>query len=181
MKFIDTPLEGLLLIEPKVFTDSRGYFLETFSEKIFNETGISLPFVQDNQSFSYNNVLRGLHFQKPPYEQGKLVRVVKGSALDVAVDIRKNSKTFGRHFSVELNERNKQMLWIPPGFAHGFVALEDGTLFLYKVTAYYNPAADSGIIYNDPELNIDWRISSPVVSQKDLVLPSFREYMMSNA
>lgn len=176
MKFTETPLEGLLIIEPKVFIDDRGYFFESFSEKLMSEHGIQSPFLQDNQSVSNKRVLRGLHFQNSPHEQGKLVRVVKGSVLDVVVDIRKNSKTFGRNFSVELNSTEKKMLWIPVGFAHGFVALENDTVFLYKVTDYYHPQSESGIIYNDAELNINWQVDSPVVSQKDKILPSFREY-----
>ena len=143
------------------------------------ENNIHGPFVQDNQSVSHKGVLRGLHFQKHPHEQGKLVRVVNGSVMDVVVDIRKDSKTYGRHFSVLLNDKNNNMLWIPRGFAHGFVALEDNTLFLYKVTTYYNPSSESGIIYNDAELNIDWKTSDSVISQKDKILPSFSEFKRS--
>ena len=176
MNFIETPIEGLIIIEPRVFKDDRGYFFESFSEKEMNAHGIMGPFVQDNQSVSHAKVLRGLHFQKTPYEQGKLVRVAKGRVIDYVVDIRKGSKTFGKHFSVELDSETNRMLWIPVGFAHGFVTLEDDTAFIYKVSDYYNPQAESGILYNDPELNIDWKISGEIVSQKDKILPSFKEY-----
>src|SRR5207253_3049470 len=138
--------------------------------------GINGPFIQDNQSMSHKGVLRGLHFQNPPHEQGKLIRVVRGAVLDVVVDIRKNSKTFGKHFSIELSDTNHKMLWIPTGFAHGFLTLQEQTVFLYKVTDYYSPHSESGILFNDADLNIDWKIQSPLVSQKDRVLPSFKEY-----
>ncbi len=176
MKFIPTPFEDLLLIEPKVFNDERGHFFESSNENEMIRNGIKGPFIQDNQSVSNSGVLRGLHFQKHPHQQGKLVRVVKGRVIDVVVDLRKDSKTFGKHFSVELNEKDKIMLWIPVGFAHGFVSLEDNTIFLYKVTEYYHPSSESGIIYNDIELNIDWKIKEPLVSPKDKILPSFKEF-----
>jgi dTDP-4-dehydrorhamnose 3,5-epimerase len=176
MTFLETPIEGLVIIEPKVFGDERGHFFETFSEKLMAQNGIKGPFIQDNQSLSHKNVLRGLHFQNPPHEQGKLIRVVRGSVIDVVVDIRKNSNTFGKHYSIELSDRNNKMLWIPGGFAHGFVTLEDHTVFLYKVTDYYHPASESGIIYNDADLNIDWQVKTPIVSQKDRILPTFKEY-----
>ncbi len=179
MKFEKTPIEGLFLIEPRVFKDERGHFFEPFNEKQMLEHGIEGPFVQDNESLSHKGVLRGLHYQKPPYQQGKLVRVVNGAVIDVVVDIRPESKTFGRHFQVELSSDNHLMLWIPPGFAHGFLTLKDDTIFLYKVSAYYNPQSESGIIYNDPQLNIDWKISNPVVSEKDKILPSFGEYKLT--
>ena len=179
MKFIQTPLEDLFLIEPTIFIDDRGYFFESFNEEEMLLHGIKGPFIQDNQSVSHKGVLRGLHFQKSPDEQGKLVRVVKGSVIDVVVDIRKSSLTFGKHFSIELNARENKMLWIPSGFAHGFISLEDDTIFLYKVTEYYRPMSESGIIYNDNELNIDWQIQNPVVSSKDRILPSFKEYRQS--
>jgi len=136
---------------------------------------IPFHFVQDNQSLSSKNVIRGLHFQKAPFEQGKLVRVVKGSVVDVAVDIRPGSRTFMQHFKAELSENNFRMMWIPPGFAHGFVALENNTVFLYKCTGYYNKNAESGIIYNDPDLNIDWGKEDAIVSEKDLSLPFLKE------
>lgn len=173
-----TPIDGLLLIEPKVYSDHRGLFFESYNQKL-KELGIDCEFVQDNQSVSRKNVIRGLHFQRAPHAQGKLVRVSHGSVLDVALDLRKNSPTFGRHFSVELNDRNNLMFWIPPGFAHGFSVLEDHSVFLYKVSGMYNPTSESGIIYNDPELNIDWKVSDPIVSDKDKVLPSFKEYKLN--
>lgn len=176
MKFISTPLEGLLIIEPKVFLDERGFFYESFNESLMIEHGIKGPFIQDNQSVSHKNVLRGLHFQVPPHQQGKLIRVVNGSVLDIVVDIRKNSPSYGKHFSLELNARENKMLWIPEGFAHGFIALEDHTVFLYKVTQYYNPASESGIIYNDSELNLDWKNKAPLVSPKDKILQTFKEF-----
>ena len=181
MNFISTPIEGLKIIEPRIFTDDRGNFFESFSEKEMVANGIAGPFLQDNQSVSNKNVLSGLHFQNRPHEQGKLIRVVRGSVLDVVVDIRKNSKTFGRHYSIELNETEKKMLWIPAGFAHGFIALEDNTIFLYKVTDYYDPFSESGILYNDPELNIDWKTNSPIISQKDKILPTFKEFREKSA
>ena len=179
MKFEKTPIEGLWLIEPRVFADERGHFFEPFNEKQMLEHGIMGPFVQDNESLSHSGVLRGLHYQKNPYQQGKLVRVVRGAVTDVVVDIRPESKTFGRHYKVELSSSNHLMLWIPPGFAHGFLTLTDDTIFLYKVTAYYHPQSESGIIYNDPQLNIDWNINNPIVSEKDKILPSFGEYKLT--
>lgn len=173
-----TPIDGLLIIEPKVYTDDRGVFFESYNDKL-KAAGIDVEFVQDNQSVSKKNVIRGLHFQRAPHAQGKLVRVSYGSVIDIAVDLRKNSSTFGRHFSIELNNRNNLMFWIPPGFAHGFSVLEDNTVFLYKVSGLYNPQAEAGIIYSDPELNIDWKIKEPIVSQKDRVLPSFKEYKLT--
>jgi dTDP-4-dehydrorhamnose 3,5-epimerase len=167
-------VEGLVLINPKVFTDERGYFYESFNHEAFSKAGLETNFVQDNQSLSRKGTLRGLHFQNPPYAQGKLVRVVKGAVLDIAVDIRRNSPTYGRHVAVELTGNNKLMLWIPPGFAHGFITLEDDTLFLYKCTNLYHKDSESGIIWNDEELNIDWGNSKPIVSGKDLQLSSFR-------
>lgn len=174
-----TPIEGLLIIEPKVYSDDRGLFFESFNLKL-RDLGIHADFVQDNQSVSKKNVIRGLHIQRSPHAQGKLVRVSYGAVVDVAVDLRKNSPTFGRHFSVELNDRNNLMFWIPPGFAHGFSVLEDNTVFLYKVSGPYQPTAEGGIIYNDPELNIDWKVREPIVSAKDKVLPSFREYKLNS-
>jgi dTDP-4-dehydrorhamnose 3,5-epimerase len=132
--------------------------------------------VQDNQSLSQKGVLRGLHFQNPPFAQGKLVRVIKGSVLDVAVDIRKDSPTYGEHFSVELSEENKTILWIPPGFAHGFVTLEDDTIFIYKCTAVYNKESEGSLIWNDEDLNIDWRVVNPLVSDKDIQAGNFNDF-----
>jgi len=168
MECIETPISGLLVFEPRVYADKRGSFIESFNQKIFNEyTNSNYSFVQDNQSVSSKGVLRGLHFQNPPYEQGKLVRVVSGRILDVAVDIRKNSPTYGEHFSIELSAENHKLLWVPPGFAHGFVALEDDTILLYKCTEYYNHQSEGVIIWNDPDLNINWNVNSILASEKD--------------
>ncbi|HQV99020.1 MAG TPA: dTDP-4-dehydrorhamnose 3,5-epimerase [Bacteroidia bacterium] len=179
MKITETPISGVLLIEPRVFSDSRGAFFESFNAKSLKESGIDHDFVQDNQSVSKKGVIRGLHFQRAPFEQGKLVRVIKGSVVDVALDLRKDSPTFGRHFDIELNDRNNLMLWIPPGFAHGFSVLEESTIFSYKVTNYYHSSSESGIIYNDIDLNINWGIKDGIVSEKDKVLPSYKDYCLS--
>jgi len=168
MNITKTPISDLLIIEPTVYRDNRGYFLESFHEDTFAKCiGNNIKFVQDNESRSSAGVLRGLHFQNPPYAQGKLVRVIQGSALDIVVDIRKESITYGKHFSIELNLNNMQMLWIPPGFAHGFLSLEDNTVFSYKCTNYYNPEAEASLLWNDPDINIDWTIDKPIVSDKD--------------
>ncbi len=174
MKFTPLDLPGLVLIEPRQFSDNRGYFFESYQQELFEQNGINCSFVQDNQSLSKKNVLRGLHFQVPPFEQGKLVRVIKGAALDVIVDIRKDSHSFGKYVSVLLNEENHHMLWIPPGFAHGFLSLTDDTIFYYKCTNYYNRSSEGGILWNDKELAIDWKAVNPIVSEKDLQLPSFK-------
>lgn len=161
-------IDGLLLIEPKVFGDHRGYFFESFRQDLFDAAvGQETLFVQENESRSSRGVLRGLHFQRPPFAQGKLVRVTRGAVLDVAVDIRKNSPTFGQHYAVELSEENKLQLWIPPGFAHGFVSLKDDTVFQYKCTDYYSPENEGCIFWNDSELGINWGIMDPQVSDKD--------------
>ena len=162
-----TKLEGLLIIQPNVFEDDRGYFFESFRLDKFRDMGIDLNFVQDNESKSQKDVLRGLHFQNPPFEQGKLIKIVKGAVIDVAVDIRKNSPTYGQWVSHELSEYNKTMFWIPPGFAHGFLTLEDDTIFQYKCTNYYNKESEGSIRWNDPDLNINWNIKDPIVSDKD--------------
>jgi dTDP-4-dehydrorhamnose 3,5-epimerase len=171
-----TPIQGLLIIKPNVFTDERGYFFESYSEKLFKQYGIEGNFVQDNQSLSQKNALRGLHFQSPPYEQGKLVRVIKGAVLDVVVDIRKDSPTYGQHFSCELSDHNFLMLWVPPGFAHGFATLQNDTIFVYKCTNQYHKGAEGGIRWNDPDLKIDWGISDPIVSDKDQKLSLFNNF-----
>lgn len=176
MKFTPTPIEDLFVVEPKVFGDHRGYFFESYSQQAFLQAGIDAGFVQDNESFSGKGVLRGLHFQAPPKAQGKLVRVQQGSVLDVAVDIRKGSPTYGRHFSIVLSGENKKMLWIPPGFAHGFATLEDNTVFLYKCTDVYSPEHEGNILWNDPTLNIDWGVDAPKLSEKDKIGPSFEEF-----
>jgi dTDP-4-dehydrorhamnose 3,5-epimerase len=175
MKFSPTSIDGVLLIEPDLYRDDRGLFFESFSERECRDNGIALPFVQDNESHSARGVIRGLHFQRAPWEQGKLVRVVKGAVWDVAVDIRPGSPTFGKYVAEELSAANRRMLWIPPGFAHGFLSLQDDTVFLYKCTAYYHRDAESGIRFDDPTLAIPWKTEAPVVSGKDRVLPLFTE------
>ena len=176
MKFVPTPIPDLFVIEPRVFGDHRGYFFESYSAEHFKKAGIHADFVQDNESFSGKGVVRGLHFQAPPKAQGKLVRVQKGRVLDVAVDIRKGSPTFGKHFSIELTGENKKMLWIPPGFAHGFATLEDDTVFLYKCTDTYSPEHEGSVLWNDPALGIDWGISDPKLSAKDEVGPLLKDF-----
>ena len=174
----ETNLKGCYILQPKIFKDKRGYFTESFNQKTFTQlTGLSANFVQDNESQSSRGVLRGLHFQKGEFAQAKLVRVVKGSVMDVAVDLRLNSDTFGKHFSIILSGTNKTQLYIPRGFAHGFVVLEDNTIFNYKCDNYYNKASEGGIIYNDKNLNIDWSLPKTdlIISDKDLMLPSFKE------
>ncbi len=169
-------LKGCFIIEPKVFGDKRGNFLEIFNKKIFKDkTGLEIDFVQDNQSTSQRGVLRGLHMQKGMLSQAKLVRVVKGSVLDVIVDVRKDSLTYGKHFSIELSEDNYKQLFVPRGFLHGFVTLEDGTIFSYKCDNAYNKEAELGVTYNDKDLNINWKIPSVdiILSEKDANLPNF--------
>jgi dTDP-4-dehydrorhamnose 3,5-epimerase len=160
-------IKGLIEIFPKVFGDQRGFFLETFNESRYNEVLKNVQFVQDNFSSSNKGVLRGLHFQKPPYSQGKLVQVITGSALDVAVDLRKDSDTYGQHVKVILSSEKRNQFWIPEGFAHGFLALEDNTIFSYKCTNYYNPQSEVTILWNDRNLKIDWQIDNPIISPKD--------------
>ena len=178
MNFIKAPIEGLIIIEPKVWKDDRGYFFESFNKKIFEDAGITTDFVQDNQSFSHRGALRGLHGQADPFAQGKLVRVIQGSVIDIAVDIRKNSPSYGKHLSVELSAENFKMLWIPPGFLHGFATLEDNTIFSYKVTNLYDKASEIGVIWNDPQLNIDWGLkeNEVILSEKDNRLPIFKAF-----
>jgi dTDP-4-dehydrorhamnose 3,5-epimerase len=176
LEIIKTKLEGLLIIRPRVFEDDRGYFFESFRLDKMREFGIDLDFVQDNESKSQKDVLRGLHFQNPPFEQGKLVRVVKGAVLDVAVDIRKDSGTYGEWLSQELTEENKSMLWIPPGFAHGFLTLQNDTIFQYKCTNYYNKDSEGSIRWDDPTLKIKWDVVNPAVSDKDQDAPSFKDF-----
>ena len=175
MNIIETKLPGLLIIDPLVFGDERGYFFESFNQKIFEAAGLETSFVQDNESKSTKGVLRGLHFQEPPYDQGKLVRVVSGAVMDVSVDIRKDSPTYGMWEALELSAQNKRMLWIPPGFAHGFVTLEDETIFFYKCTRLYDRESENSIIWNDPDLGIEWEIDDPIVSEKDQHAPSFKD------
>lgn len=176
MNFIKTPLEGLVEIHPKVFGDDRGYFLETYNDLKFKAAGLNCSFVQDNQSKSAKGVLRGLHFQKPPYAQGKLVSVVQGKVLDVVVDIRSYSKTYGQSFQLELNSERKNMLYVPPGFAHGFLTLEDETIFTYKCTCNYHPESEETILWNDTDLAINWGIENPIISEKDKNGLEFRNF-----
>jgi dTDP-4-dehydrorhamnose 3,5-epimerase len=176
MQVIKKSLEGLVEIIPTVYKDERGSFFETFNKQAFETNGLPTHFVQDNQSFSKKGVVRGLHFQRAPHAQGKLVRVIMGRVLDVAVDIRPESPTFGQYETVELDAQRANMFYLPEGFAHGFVALED-SIFIYKCTNLYHKASEGGIIWNDPEINIDWRVSNPIVSEKDLQLPTFKEFL----
>ncbi len=165
-------IEGLALITARQFKDERGYFFESYNQKQLNEIlGTNLSFVQDNVSVSKIGVVRGLHLQAPPFGQGKLVRVLKGSVIDVAVDIRKNSPTYGQHVEVLLSAENGCQFWIPEGFAHGFSVLEEDTIFSYKCTNYYNPSAEMGIRFDDPELSIDWQVANEIVNSKDKDLP----------
>jgi dTDP-4-dehydrorhamnose 3,5-epimerase len=160
MKFSKAEISDVIIIEPDVFSDERGYFFESFKQNELNEfLEYDVKFCQDNESQSTYGVLRGLHYQEPPFAQAKLVRVIQGSVLDVAVDIRKDSPTFGKHISIELNDQNKKQLFIPKGFAHGFVVLSETAVFAYKVDNYYNEESDRGIAFNDPELGIDWKIN----------------------
>ncbi len=177
MPFNKTDIPGLLIFEPKVFEDSRGYFFESYNEKVFQQQGIDLRFVQDNQSSSSYGVIRGLHYQLPPYAQVKLVRVLQGKILDVAVDIRKGSPTYVKTFCVVLSEENKKQLFIPAGFAHGFSVLSEKAEVLYKCDAFYNKESDAGIRFNDPVLNIDWKIPADkvIVSEKDKELPAMAD------
>ncbi|MEZ4801568.1 MAG: dTDP-4-dehydrorhamnose 3,5-epimerase [Gelidibacter sp.] len=176
MTLEETHLKGCYIIEPKIFEDQRGYFFESFNRKTFYElTGKDINFVQDNESLSPRGVLRGLHYQTREWAQAKLVRVIEGSVLDVVVDIRKESETFGQQFSIELSASNKKQLFIPKGFAHGFVVLSDSAIFLYKCDNYYNKEYEGGIIYNDQTLNIDWQLPEAdfIISDKDKALPTF--------
>ncbi len=176
MKFISTNISGLLIIEPKIYEDSRGYFFESFQKDIFKNQGIDVDFIQDNQSLSHKGALRGLHFQNPPYAQGKLVRVIKGAVLDVVLDIRKDSATYGQHFSIELTEQNNLMLWIPEGFAHGFQTLKNDTVFFYKCSNKYNKESEGCILWNDETLAIPWVNIPAIISEKDQQGASFKEF-----
>ena len=183
MKSIETKIKNLLLIEPKVFEDSRGFFMESYNCNIFKELGIDNIFVQDNISKSSKGVLRGLHFQKDEYAQAKLVYVLRGAVLDITVDLRETSETFGKYVAVELNDKNKQMLLIPRGFAHGFLTLEDDTEFIYKCDNFYNPKSEVGIIWNDTDLNIDWNLDKYNIKEEELIISkkdkkniTFKEY-----
>ena len=178
MKVTETKLKGSFVIEPDIFKDKRGYFFESFNQQKFKlHTGLKIDFIQDNESFSTKGVLRGLHYQKGEFAQAKLVRVIKGSVLDVVVDIRKKSPTFGEHVSVLLTEENKKQFFVPKGFAHGFVVLSDTAIFSYKCDNFYNKPAEGGILFSDPSLNIDWKLphNDLLVSEKDIALPTMEE------
>lgn len=177
MKITKTTIEGVVIIEPRIFADTRGYFFESFSQREFFTRVEETRFVQDNESRSTYGVLRGLHFQRPPYAQAKLVRVVKGRILDVAVDIRKDSPTFGKYVSTELSDENKFQLYIPRGFAHGFVVLANDSIVQYKCDNYYHPETEGAILWNDPDLNIDWRLSESdiILSEKDKENPMLKD------
>lgn len=180
-EFIKQKIEDVILVKPKVFGDNRGFFMESYKKSDFIAHGIDVEFNQDNHSKSSAHVLRGLHFQKAPFGQAKLVRCSKGRIYDVAVDIRENSKTFGEYVKVELSEENKNMLFIPVGFAHGFVVLSDEAELLYKASGEYAPQADSGILWNDKDINIDWNIDfEPILSEKDKVQQTLKEYIGGN-
>jgi dTDP-4-dehydrorhamnose 3,5-epimerase len=176
MKFTELEIPGVFLIEPEVYDDGRGFFFESYRADEFARHGIKTAFVQDNQSLSAKGTLRGLHYQIAPKAQSKLVRVIRGEALDVAVDVRKGSKTFGRHVSVHLSEENKKLVYVPRGFAHGFCALKDETEFLYKVDEFYSPEHERGILWNDPTLNISWpKLDSDLIlSSRDQKFPTFK-------
>lgn len=178
MNFIETAIPGVIIIEPKIWRDDRGYFYESYNTQLFKKAGIDADFVQDNQSFSQRGTLRGLHAQANPFAQGKLVRVIQGRVIDVAVDIRKASPTYGKHVAVELSGSNFRMLWIPPGFAHGFATLEDNTIFTYKVSNLYDKASEIGLKWNDPNLGIDWQLpdTEVILSAKDEILPGIAEF-----
>lgn len=173
MKFESTFIEGLAVIAPKKIEDERGYFMESFKKAEFEEfAGRSIDFLQENESCSKAGTIRGLHFQNPPFAQGKLVRVTKGRVLDVAVDIREGSPTYGMHFSIELSAENAKQLWIPEGFAHGFAALEEGTVLSYKCTGVYNKESEGSLLWSDPDLGIEWGVEDPIVSEKDMASPN---------
>ncbi|MFH1022564.1 MAG: dTDP-4-dehydrorhamnose 3,5-epimerase [Planctomycetota bacterium] len=177
-RFQPLSLAGAVRIEPRLFSDERGYFLETYQRAAFRAAGIQDEFVQDNRSRSAKHVLRGLHFQHEPFAQGKLVHVVHGEAWDVIVDIRRGSPSFGKWEAVVLSEENRRMVYVPPGFAHGFIAMADGTELLYKVTADYAPSRDAGVVWNDPDLGIAWPVENPILSSKDRALPRFRDVVL---
>jgi dTDP-4-dehydrorhamnose 3,5-epimerase len=178
MKKIHIPnISGLILLQPDIFSDARGYFLESYNYETFKNLGIEEVFVQDNQSCSKKNVIRGLHFQIPPFAQAKLVRVIKGTVLDVAVDLRKESATYGQHFSVLLNEKNKLQFYIPEGFAHGFAALYDNTIFAYKCSNIYHKDSEKSLLFNDKDLNINWNIQNPIITEKDLQGVCFKDFI----
>lgn len=177
MEIVETKISDLYIIKPKVFEDARGYFFESYNKQEFIHLGIDQNFVQDNESMSQKGVVRGLHYQSLPFAQGKLVRVMQGAVLDVAVDIRKASPTYGEWVAVELTQDNKWMYWIPPGFAHGFAALEDNTVFFYKCTNVYNSESEGSIRWNDPTLNIDWNVENPILKDRDMQSTLFKDFV----
>ncbi|MEO8885958.1 MAG: dTDP-4-dehydrorhamnose 3,5-epimerase [Mucilaginibacter sp.] len=178
MKITKTSLKDLLIIEPRIFNDGRGYFFESYNKAKFAQAGIDIDFVQDNQSFSQKGTLRGLHAQKAPFAQTKLVRVIQGRVLDVAIDIRKNSPTYGKYETIELSAENQHQFLVPQGFLHGFATLEDDTIFAYKVNNYYDKESEVGVIWNDPDLAINWGLDDAeiLLSPKDEVLPLFKDF-----
>ena len=176
MEIINEPIPGLWLLKPNVFADHRGHFYESYRADFFSNKGLDISFVQDNQSLSNRGIVRGLHFQAPPHAQDKLVRVVAGAVLDVVVDIRKDSPTYGKSYAVELTADNFLMLFIPKGFAHGFATLKDHTIFQYKCSDYYAPSADGGVLWSSPSLQINWGFDQPVLSQKDTLHPDFSNF-----
>ncbi len=173
----ETPFRGLLIIEPRIFHDDRGYFFESWNQQAFSKSGIPESFVQDNQSGSAKNVIRGLHFQVPPHEQGKLVRATAGSVLDVVVDLRKSEPTYGQHLKMVLKASEHKMFYIPPGFAHGFLTLEAGTVFVYKCTKAYHALSERSLRWDDPDLGIDWETDSPLLSAKDQEAALFKDFI----
>jgi dTDP-4-dehydrorhamnose 3,5-epimerase len=177
LNFIETPLPGVILIEPKLFSDDRGFFMETFHSERFAAAGVPTSFVQDNHSRSRRGVLRGLHYQEPN-AQGKLVRCTRGTLFDVAVDIRRGSPQFGKWYGIEISEENRRMLWIPPGFAHGFCAMTDDADLVYKCTSLFDANADRCIVWNDPEIGIEWPLRDPILSEKDAAAPRLAEAVL---
>ncbi len=177
MKVINTDISGVLILIPNIFEDERGYFFESYNKGVFKKIGIKDEFVQDNQSKSNKGVLRGMHFQHPPYAQSKLIRVVKGKVLDIVVDLRKKSPTYGKNFSIIIDGIEKKMLYIPVGFAHGFLTLEDNTIFSYKCSNIYNKEADDTLFWNDKDLNISWDVENPTISEKDKKGKRFADFI----
>ncbi len=174
---INELLPNLLLIKPTIFEDHRGHFFENFREDVLSEFGVNDVFIQDNQSLSHRGILRGLHFQRNPHAQGKLVRVITGAVLDVALDIRRDSLTYGQFVAIELSAENKLTLYVPPGFAHGFATLQNDTIFTYKCSQYYNPLSEGGVLWNSPSLAIPWQLENPILSYKDSQLPDFSDFV----
>ncbi|MCQ2263984.1 MAG: dTDP-4-dehydrorhamnose 3,5-epimerase [Bacteroidales bacterium] len=177
MEVLQLPIEGVLLVKPQIFGDARGWFYETYNEERYFAAGITEKFVQDNQSFSQKNVVRGLHFQKPPFTQAKLVSVIQGAVLDVAVDLRSGSPTYGQYVSALLTGENHHQLFVPKGFAHGFSVLEDNTIFAYKCSNFYHKESEGNIVYNDPDVNVEWGVENPILSDKDKIGPTLREFV----